>query len=97
MRQVTTLRGASARSGVVAGGHWIAFVSTDSGGDGSTAIDPQGTVTQRLTFNTWEWDKHPSWSPDGGGSSLFEPRHGAAPALGDGTDGSDQRNLSNNV
>ncbi len=20
---------------------------------------------RRLTSNSWEWDKHPSWSPDG--------------------------------
>ena len=24
-----------------------------------------GTDLKRLTINSWEWDKHPSWSPDG--------------------------------
>ena len=46
-------------------GEWIAFVSTDPGGDEIYRVDPTGAVSQRLTFNTWEWDKHPSWSPDG--------------------------------
>ncbi len=28
-------------------------------------MNVDGTNPQRLTFNSWEWDKHPTWSPDG--------------------------------
>jgi Tol biopolymer transport system component len=28
-------------------------------------IDAGGQNQRRLTTNQWEWDKHPSWSPDG--------------------------------
>jgi hypothetical protein len=28
-------------------------------------INADGSNLRRLTTNSWEWDKHPSWSPDG--------------------------------
>jgi hypothetical protein len=47
----------------------IAYVSQEmgpeGGGDDIFAVNPQGSGKQRLTYNTWEWDKHPSFSPDG--------------------------------
>ena len=43
----------------------IAFVSAESGNDEIYSINPDGSDMRRLTSNTWEWDKHPSWSPDG--------------------------------
>ena len=46
-------------------GDTIAFVSTESGNDELYVMDVDGTNPQRLTFNSWEWDKHPTWSPDG--------------------------------
>jgi Tol biopolymer transport system component len=56
-------------------GDLIAFVSQEeegkqpdhnaSGGDEIYVITPQGKEKRRLTFNTWEWDKHPTFSPDG--------------------------------
>jgi Tol biopolymer transport system component len=46
-------------------GEWIAFVSTNSGNDEIYRVTPDGSVVEQLTFNQWEWDKHPSWSPDG--------------------------------
>jgi Tol biopolymer transport system component len=46
-------------------GDQIAFVSDSPGNDEIFVIDPAGKATQRLTKNDWEWDKHPSWSPDG--------------------------------
>jgi TolB protein len=35
------------------------------GSDDIFTVSPQGDNKQRLTFNIWEWDKHPSFSPDG--------------------------------
>ena len=46
-------------------GDQLAFVSTESGNDDLYVIGTDGKGQKRLTFNQWEWDKHPSWSPDG--------------------------------
>lgn len=50
-------------------GDIIAYVSQETGpqtgSDEIFTVDPQGAGKQRLTFNTWEWDKHPTFSPDG--------------------------------
>jgi hypothetical protein len=50
-------------------GDVIAYVSQEMGPAGGAdeifAVNPQGADKRRLTFNTWEWDKHPTWSPDG--------------------------------
>ncbi len=43
----------------------LAFVSEIDMNDEIYTVTVDGTKTRRLTFNTWEWDKHPSWSPDG--------------------------------
>ena len=41
------------------------IVSQETGNDEIFLIGLDGVNVQRLTNNTWEWDKHPSWSPDG--------------------------------
>ena len=46
-------------------GDRLAFVSTENGNDDLYIIDADGQNQRRLTINQWEWDKHPSWSPDG--------------------------------
>jgi hypothetical protein len=46
-------------------GDVLAFVSIESGNDDIYSIGVDGQEQERLTFNQWEWDKHPSWSPDG--------------------------------
>ena len=47
----------------------IAYVSQEMGPEGGSdeifRVNPQGAEKERLTFNTWEWDKHPTFSPDG--------------------------------
>ena len=43
----------------------IALVSNDSGNDEIWVINHDGSGALQLTRNAWEWDKHPSWSPDG--------------------------------
>jgi Tol biopolymer transport system component len=46
-------------------GDTLAFVSTEGGNDDIYVIGIDGRDQRRLTFNQWEWDKHPTWSPDG--------------------------------
>ncbi len=43
----------------------MALVSNESGNDEIwlSTIGERDPV--QLTHNTWEWDQHPSWSPDG--------------------------------
>jgi len=76
----------------------IAFVSEQTGSDDIWIIRADGTQPPRqLTENDWEWEKHPSWSPDGQYIVYWSN-------LGTGRqqiwimnpDGSNQRNLSNN-
>jgi hypothetical protein len=43
----------------------IAFTSEVDMNDEIYYVTNDGQKTRRLTFNTWEWDKHPTWSPDG--------------------------------
>lgn len=69
-KQITDLKGGGANSRSYdpawsPKGDWIAFVSTNSGNDEIYRVSPDGSLIQQLTHNTWEWDKHPTWSPDG--------------------------------
>ena len=48
----------------------VAFVGAELVGkeppnDEIYTVDADGGNLRRLTSNSWEWDKHPSWSPDG--------------------------------
>jgi hypothetical protein len=97
VRQLTALKGASYDPAWSPTGEWIALVSTDSGGDEIYRVNPDGSVTLRLTFNTWEWDKHPSWSPDGARIVFYSNRDSGRRQLWMmNTDGGGQVNLSNN-
>ncbi len=57
-----------------------------------------GYVTpHRLTKNDWEWDKHPTFSPDSKTVVFWSNREtGRAQIWATNTDGTNQRNLSNN-
>jgi hypothetical protein len=46
---------------------WLAWVTNRNANDEIyiKTIDQRDQNQRRLTVNTWEWDKHPSWSPDG--------------------------------
>jgi len=55
-----------------------------------------GSDLRRLTYNTWEWDKHPSWSPDGAQVVFYSNRDtGRQQIWVMNADGSAQRNLTN--
>jgi TolB protein len=60
--------------------------------------NPSGYVQpRRLTNNDWEWDKHPTFSPDGQTIAFWSNRiSGRAQIWAMNVDGSNQRNLSNN-
>ena len=47
------------------GGNQFAFVSQEAGNDELYVMNRDGSGLRRLTTNDWEWDKHPSYSPDG--------------------------------
>lgn len=77
-------------------GDLIAFVSTAFDGDEIYITDPEGKTVTRLTYNAWEWDKHPSWSPDGSQIVFYSNRGGGYRQIWImNADGSNQRNLSN--
>jgi hypothetical protein len=60
--------------------------------------NPGGYVQPiRLTHNDWEWDKHPTFSPDGQTIAFWSNRiSGRAQIWAMTVDGANQRNLSNN-
>jgi len=61
-------------------------------------FNSSGYVTpHRLTRNDWEWDKHPTFSPDSRTIAFWSNREtGRAQIWAMNTDGSNSRNLSNN-
>ncbi|MFC2015983.1 hypothetical protein ACFLUM_03535 [Chloroflexota bacterium] len=75
----------------------IVFVSTASGNDEIYAVNVDRSDLRRLTTNTWEWDKHPSWSPDGKQIAFFSNRStGRTQIWVMNADGSKERNISDN-
>lgn len=74
----------------------VALVSTDPGNDEIYVINADGSGLRRLTNNTWEWDKHPTWSPDGQSILFYSNRDTGRRQLWlMKADGSEQRNVSN--
>lgn len=78
-------------------GDWIAFVGTNSGNDEVYRVSPDGQTVQQLTTNTYEWDKHPTWSPDGSQILFYSNRDtGRRQLWVMNADGGGQRNFSSN-
>ncbi|MEZ4617812.1 MAG: hypothetical protein R2867_20195, partial [Caldilineaceae bacterium] len=96
-RQITTLKNISYDPAWSPAGNKIAFVSKDSGNDEIYVITADGAVIQKLTARHNSWDKHPSFSPDGSQIVFFSNRDTNRRQLWMmNSDGSNQRNLSNN-
>lgn len=74
----------------------VALVSTDPGNDEIFVINADGSGLRRLTSNSWEWDKHPTWSPDGQHILFYSNRDTGRRQLWImKADGSEQRAVSN--
>lgn len=75
----------------------IAFVSQEAGNDEIFVINKDTGHETRLTNNRWEWDKHPSWSPDGTRIVFWSNREAGRKQIWVmNADGSGQHNISNN-
>lgn len=98
VRPITSFTGQAFQGAWAPDGETIALVSTESGNDEIWTISVDGRGQRRLTWNTWEWDKHPSWSPDGEQIVFYSNRYGGRTQIWImDADGSHQRNLSNNT
>jgi hypothetical protein len=87
---------------------YIAYTSQQSGNDEIFVVDllsgdREGAVltTTRLTENEWQWDKHPSWSPDCRQIVFYSNRDGrnqiyVMDFMGMNYPGGNQHNISNN-
>jgi dipeptidyl aminopeptidase/acylaminoacyl peptidase len=97
MWEITRMAGSAYDPAWAPGSERIAFVSAEPGNDEVYVIDADGTGLTRLTSNTWEWDKHPSWSPNGSRLVFYSNRvTGRRQLWVMNADGTGQKNISNN-
>ncbi len=55
---------------------WIAFVSLENESDDIWRSRPDASQQESLMRNEWEWDKHPTFSPDSQRMAFFSNREG---------------------
>ena len=72
----------------------VAFVSNEAGNDELYVVNRDGSELLRLTQNDWEWDRHPSWSPDGSEIVFWSNRDGRKQLYVISQDGSNLRRIS---
>ena len=58
-------------------------------------MDADGSDAHNLTENDWEWEKHPSWSPDSSRIIFWSNREGRQQLYIMDADGRNVRNISN--
>jgi hypothetical protein len=76
------------------GGPLIAYVAQQDLNDEIYVFNKDTQKKRRLTINTWEWDKHPTWSPDGKQIVFWSNRQTSRKQIWImNADGSDQRLL----
>jgi len=74
---------------------WVAYVSQADGNDEIHLYDRTANVDKRLTHTTWEWNKHPSFSPDGSQIAFWSNREAGRKHIWlMNADGSQQHNVS---
>ena len=96
-KQLTTLKTISYDPSWSPRGNLIVFVSKDSGNDEIYTVTADGAILQKLTARNNNWDKHPSFSPDGNQIVFFSNRDTGRRQLWImNADGSNQRPLSSN-
>jgi TolB protein len=57
-------------------GAWIAFTTDENESDDIWVTRPDASEQKSLMRNNWEWDKHPSFSPDSQRIAFFSNRYG---------------------
>ena len=76
-------------------GAWIAFVTTENESDDIWKTRPDSSEQVSLMRNNWEWDKHPSWSPDSQRIVFFSNREGNRQLFIIDQNGRNPTNISN--
>lgn len=76
-------------------GEWIAFVTLENESDDIWITRPDSSEQQSLMRNDWQWDKHPTWSPDSQRIAFFSNRDGYTQIFTMNIHGRDVRNISN--
>ncbi|MHB0876505.1 MAG: TolB family protein, partial [Anaerolineae bacterium] len=96
-RQVTTMDDVCYDAVWSPDNYHVAFVSEQTGSDDIWLVGSDGQGLKQLTENDWEWEKHPSYSPDGQHIVYWSNLGtGRQQIWIMGADGSSQTNLSNN-